>query len=62
MRLNHERKKKNLIRVHCNEKSQKRKKVTEMWKNLVERRAVSSNGGRRLSEAAMSRSFQAMGE
>lgn len=33
-----------------------------MWKNLVERRATRRNGGRRLSEAAMSRSFQAVGE
>lgn len=33
-----------------------------MWKNLVERRATRSNGGRRLSEEAMSRSFQAVGE
>lgn len=33
-----------------------------MWKNIVERRAMRSNGGRRLSEVAMSRSFQTVGE
>jgi hypothetical protein len=40
----------------------KREKVTEMWNDLVERRARRSKGGIMSSEAAVCRSFQAVGE